>query len=889
MSGRVTLIVLVVLTTLGHLAFDLHRLYQKSLGVESGGYELTGQRLADRVVLIIIDSWAARTMNDASKMPRLFQRQADGAAGILWAPRQTGTVQGILTLATGVPPEGLAAVGLVSTSRFAGWTIFDDVVARGERVSFHGGPMWATLFGDRATGSFRTTGHGPHFREDDLEGLAHSERALLAEGAPTLSVVHISETDMAAHQYGTESQEYLDVLSHWDLRLDEYLQGILRDGTTVIITSDHGNDRNGSHGGSEPIYRRVPVIMLGSGIARGARIEMGASDMPSTLALLLGVRAPGRAVGVPAVDALRLSPAERAQALLIAYARGLAVNPHLIQQPRLIERLLSAMPTRQDDLAFSWITTAQAKEYIPKLQTAFREFQDVAIQSRESYSPDWLFVCATFALATMLLFSVLQGDGDQSGRRTGLITAWCSIMVVAEVVFCIRIIYASQIKSAYKNNGGQFLLLSIVLLAILVMAGIRGMSNKQQMLGVWRRNQPIVVVTAYLSTTILYPVNMVGLAIAPLVAVWLLGSSRSSAAHLISLLLVLIYLTLGTKLWFLLGESSLRRYAVGIPVTILAVVALAWLDRRYAEPVTEVRRLQLLGIGVGLIMLPFSAIDLSALGSFEVRLLASVLATAFVLIAFRLWRLNFLLVVSCLVPTVWFWWWGRLYEWALYAALVAGALPLVRAWRLPGSESSSYQAMLVALLCLLLTLTAPRHVASLLGFVVLLLAFFGWTPKRRQAEVAIALAAVVLVSTRYGLFELYGNADSPLQGYSLKHLDLTVAYLGDSSRSLIAATLMVVLKIFLASALVLSAPLIHAHWRAHFDSIIATMVVFVSFQIGQSALRAALAFEELAYQYDFAVFSIMVHTGVLVSYVIVTWFYQWGATSRRSGEVRPAN
>lgn len=67
-------------------------------------------------------------------MPKLFARQQTGASGVLWAPRQTGTIQGILTLSTGMAPSGLAAIGLMSSDRFAGWTIFDDVAARGENV-----------------------------------------------------------------------------------------------------------------------------------------------------------------------------------------------------------------------------------------------------------------------------------------------------------------------------------------------------------------------------------------------------------------------------------------------------------------------------------------------------------------------------------------------------------------------------------------------------------------------------------------------------------------------------------------------------------------------------------------------------------------------------------
>ena len=126
------------------------------------------------------------------------------------------------------------------------------------------------------------------------------------------------------------------------------------------------------------------------------------------------------------------------------------------------------------------------------------------------------------------------------------------------------------------------------------------------------------------------------------------------------------------------------------------------------------------------------------------------------------------------------------------------------------------------------------------------------------------MAAVVLVAARYGLFDLYGYADSPAQVYQLKHLDLAAAYLGDESRSIHGAVLMVVLKIWLAGVVLMLAAGLFKPWRGCLDDVMAVAAVLVLIQIGQAAVRASLAFAERSHQYDFAAFSMLVHTGVLI-------------------------
>ncbi len=858
MGRRLSLVLWTVFVLLGHLVFDANTLYQQALSQQSGAYALSERRLTDRVVLVVLDSWALRTLADDRLMPKLYARQQGGASGVLWAPRQTGTIQGILTLGTGMAPSGLAAIGLMSSARFEGWTIFDDVAARGENVSFHGGPAWLPLFGDRGKGHFRETGHGPNFRDEDVEGLAHSRQALLSGHPPTLSVVHITETDVAAHQYGTERPEYAAVLKFWDDALDDYLQQVLKPGTTAIITADHGNDVNGSHGGSEPIYRKVPVVFLGQGIDRDNHIEMNAADMPATIAVLLGVRAPGAAVAMPAVHALQLTMVERGRVALISYAHSLLNRAALKDRPDLLAKVQGAFPSRTDDPKFMWLTDHHVKDMLPRLQSTFRELEEHVGFVRVVNAVDWVFVAMTFALAVLMLWSVVPATvAVRPPLWTGTI-ALCAALFGIELFFGVRIAHADAMKGLIRD-GVQTAVLPLVLVAggglpVAVLAWRRRTLGGQLV----REQRFLLVVLVYLLTSVLYPVNMVGLIVAMLLAAWLWQSPLSSTWRWRWLLCALVVLTVSTKVWSILGESVPRRMAVGA-VLALAVSALMLHWRASLKLGWWWAALML-----ALLMLPFSYFNLLGLTTQAQLMAATAVSVSAGVWACRLCGRD-LWVIWPLLPTLWFWWWGVSQPWGLYLALLAAAGLAAAACVMPAPTGSTrHVRLLVSTLCMLMTLSLPMHVPSVLGFVLVTLAFFQWRPLVAQRWPAVAMAAVVLVAARYGLFDLYGYADSPAQVYQLKHLDLAAAYLGDESRSIHGAVLMVVLKIWLAGVVLMLAAGLFKPWRGYLDDVMAVAAVLVLIQIGQAAVRASLAFAERSHQYDFAAFSMLVHTGVLI-------------------------
>ena len=871
---------LICLMLLGHLAFDANRLYQQSLSQKTESYNLVDQRRTDRVVLVVLDSWALRVLEDPVLMPRMRQRIHDGASGVLWAPRQTGTMQGILTLSTGVPVSGLGAIGLVSSSAYKGWTIFDDVVARGERVSFHGGPAWVSLYGNRGTGNFRETGHGPKFREEDLEGMAHARAALLSDQPPTLSVVHITETDVAAHLYGTERPEYAEVIHHWDEALDGFLKDILRPGTTVILTSDHGNDLRGGHGGSDTIYRQVPVLMWGKGIVKGARFEMNAADMPATIAALLDLNAPKDAVALPAVDAIDMPKVERGRTLLTAYFHSLLQKPSLKERPDLFAQAATPFPNRFDDPNFAWVSTQEADQIVPKLRETFADIEPDAGPTRATYLADWVFVVLTFVTAGLIGLVAWPGRLQKAWRSGRMYGAWLVPLLGVEVLFGLRVAFAAEIKTAVKTRSPG-LWIGVAMAALLVLAFAAWIwRHRHKVANYWHEHQALFVILMYLLTTVLYPVNMAGLMGCVLMVVWVRDAGWRSTSRWVGWLGSMAYFSVGTTLWSQLGENVQLRYYIGLPMAGLAVWALYWLERKQPGRGNPGQRWWLLsGIAVALVLFPFSALNLSAFNDMGLRVLASGVMLG--LIGFTIWARGLTKWVWLpAVPTLAFWWGSQWSGWTLYAALAAGLALTLLLYGTYRASRRAYPSVAVALTCLLLTMSSPAHAVSFMAFAWVVMVFFSWQPVEFQRRAGLALAAVLLVAARYGLFELYGGADSPVAVYLLKHLDLAAAYLGDASRSIGGAVLMVLLKSWLAAAVLMCGPLVFGYWRKHMDGLMAMVAMFLLVQIGQASVRAALAVDDLSHQYDYAEFSMLVHTGVLVlgmlAYWVVRSFHQAG-------------
>lgn len=87
--------------------------------------------------------------------------------------------------------------------------------------------------------------------------------------------VHYADPDIAGHAYGWGSPEWKQSVK----RIDDYLGQVLTvvehapelvGKTVVIVTADHGGSEKGHFSPADPKHYRVPFIIWGAGVARGA-------------------------------------------------------------------------------------------------------------------------------------------------------------------------------------------------------------------------------------------------------------------------------------------------------------------------------------------------------------------------------------------------------------------------------------------------------------------------------------------------------------------------------------------------------------------------------------------------------------------------------------------
>ena len=872
-----------------HPGVDALLAYRGTAAEDPGAYVLTQRRLTDRVVLIVVDSWPVRMVEDPRWMPKLFARIPQGACGVLWAPLQTGTMQGILTLSTGVPPSGLSAIELVSTQRFEHWTVFDDVVSRGGRVLFSGGPAWVELFGDRGTDNFRESGHGPMYRDDDVQGLAHLETALLSREPPALSVIHISETDFAAHQFGTTGASYAAVMHFWDDSLDQFLQRVLVPGTTVIVTADHGNDLLGSHGGSDAIYRRVPVLMWGTGIVPGSKIEMQARDMPATMAVLLGVRAPAGVLGLPAVEAMDLSAAERDRLLRVAYEQAVLKHPRVAQTPELLAHARSPLVATTTLVAADHERSA----FVPSQENPLG-FRAVLGEIESQLTPvrvwkvlDWAFVTLSFAIAVLFARFAWIRIATHRGFSIRRLVVWVSAFALVELLFVVRVVFSGAIKRVLHEPQLRLQVGIYCAIALAIPGLVYALKRRTAVLQWCKAHLLTCVVLGYLLTTILRPWDTLGLLGITMVAAFAYSSRWPLRVRVIITAAFAVYFSLGSLyVWPMLGERVSARYVVGLPMAVIGVVVLALLQKRYPSKNERHPHAQLLSLGFLLILLPAGGLGLAGWSAGNFAPLASlllVLMCCWILVLGRppWWAW----LGPVLVVTFWSWPSAVLFSNALGTCALLLCLALA-AYR---ERHDCRLATFILLTSMLLLTTSPSKALSLFLLLGVLIAFMMSSAANddgEQASDVVVFAALFVVACRYAIFGLFGNSDSMLS-FGLQDIDIRSAYVGNEQRAIVPAVLLALLKIWLAGAVLFAALGIFRQWRRWLVAIAALAGTFALINIGQTSVQAALATGVRTSQYEWAAFSVFANTGIFVFAVLSFAGLAPFAEDRRSRDLAP--
>lgn len=864
--------VLISLVALAHPVMDAVSAYRTASSTDPGAYTLTNRPLTKRVVLVIIDSWPERLMDGPEWMPKLFARSRNGEHGVLWAPTETDTMQGVMALATGMPVSGLSAMGLISSARYQHWTIFDDVKARGDRVLFSGGPAWVELFGDRGTDNFRETGHGPDYRADDLEGLAYLEAALKSSAPPALSVLHISETDFAAHQFGTRAAAYAKVLRFFDDALDNLFSRIPSQGTTVIVTGDHGNDFLGSHGGNAPIYRRVPVLMWGSGILAGSSVEMQASDMPATIAVLLGIRAPAAVLGMPAVEAMDLSADERNRIQAQAYQQAVINNPRVQENKALLAKAETALQraTRSDTSQLARaglaLSNAGADAASTSLRALMSELEPDLLATRDWKVLDWALAVMAFFAALILGRITWAGTAAQPALSVEYGISGAVAFLSIETLLFVRTALAGSIKEQLRHPHGLRLMIAGIVLLFAALAFIAARDRIFR----WMRSHSITcVVMLYLLFTVLRPFGTLGLAGTAMIAAFACASAWPLRTRLLVTAAFAAYFAMGDQvLWPLFGERIAPRYWLAGPAASVGLAAWALLQRKYSSDSLRVRYGQLSSLALLLILLPAGGFGLTGYSPANFVPVASGM-----LVLFCAWT-------RVIGRPPWWAWLGPagvlLFWWlpnspVLTVALVTCAAGICLALSRYRGRTDFRVGAFMLLTSVLLMLSTPAKAVTLIPLLSVLLAFVSSMPEfggergtqAQSQDILLSLAALFVVACRFAIFDLFGNSGSPLL-FGLQSLDINSAYIGNANRSIIVAVLMALLKIWSAGMVLFAVLGLSNQWRRWLLAIAGMAGLFALLNIAQTSVIAALAIGPRSDQYSWAAFSIFVNSGILV-------------------------
>ena len=97
----------------------------------------------------------------------------------------------------------------------------------------------------------------------DSHALSDAE-VLREDWDPDFLLIHTSGIDDIGHKFGGESKEYRNKTVAMDDLLCQFLPVWMDAGYQILITSDHGMNADGNHGGTLPDVRDVPLFCIGS-------------------------------------------------------------------------------------------------------------------------------------------------------------------------------------------------------------------------------------------------------------------------------------------------------------------------------------------------------------------------------------------------------------------------------------------------------------------------------------------------------------------------------------------------------------------------------------------------------------------------------------------------
>lgn len=147
--------------------------------------------------------------------------------------------------------------------------------------------------------------HGRFYTEDEFPDaeLFATAAMLVRRFAPDYLLVHPMGMDNAGETFGSDSSEYRNQAIRQDKILAPLIPAWLELGYDVLVTADHGINKDGMHGGTTPEMREVPLYIVRKGTAGLGDTQqvMSQLQIAPTVCKLLGITIPQTMKAAPAI------------------------------------------------------------------------------------------------------------------------------------------------------------------------------------------------------------------------------------------------------------------------------------------------------------------------------------------------------------------------------------------------------------------------------------------------------------------------------------------------------------------------------------------------------------------------------------------------------------
>lgn len=114
---------------------------------------------------------------------------------------------------------------------------------------------------------------------------------IIEKEQPNYMLVHSMNVDFAGHTHGSLSKEYRTAANAVDVIMANFIPKWLKMGYEIIVTSDHGMDEWGLHGGTLDVHRATPLFIFSHQIKAGfLDKEVSQLEISSIIEYLLGLK-----------------------------------------------------------------------------------------------------------------------------------------------------------------------------------------------------------------------------------------------------------------------------------------------------------------------------------------------------------------------------------------------------------------------------------------------------------------------------------------------------------------------------------------------------------------------------------------------------------------------